>query len=148
MRSPILDDCWPHPWIQGLCPQDGSFPSCSRPPPPCQHRSPTHSGDSLLLVVGHPGFRSPDSSAWMRVFGHPPSESQTGISPRNRCFLLVRRRGRNGGGCRLFSFGLPRCYPQLKAFTSRAKFCLVVPPGFSRGTPEWNEHRMGLEILP
>lgn len=33
---------------------------------------PTLGGFPYLLVVGHPRFLSPSSSAWMRAFSHPP----------------------------------------------------------------------------
>ena len=111
MRSPILDDRWPHPWIRGLCPQDGLSPAVPRPhslPPssgrshffewtfllqwraslhPCAKPGPSLTqGHSPLFTAGHPGFRSPDSSAWRRVSGHPPSEKPDRDQPTKQMF--------------------------------------------------------------
>ena len=91
------------PLDPGPLPTGRSFPSCSPPPPPCQHRSPTHSGDSLLFTAGHPGFQSPDSSAWRRVSGHPPSEKPDRDQPTKQMFSACssqrkKWRGVGGGG--------------------------------------------------
>lgn len=67
---------------------------------------PTLGGFPYLLVVGHPRFLSPSSSAWMRAFSHPPLSVGQRPSPRDRCFLLALLTGRKR---RENSFGLPLC---------------------------------------
>lgn len=86
----------------------GSWPALSPP---------THLGGFPLLNVGHPRFRSPDSSAWISAFGLAPSEHQTGTQPMEQTFSACSSH-KTKGESKLFSFCLPQCLPQLRTSTS------------------------------